>query len=78
MPPNLKAGDIIEFSYIHSLSSGLGNTYQGICIETYKKNELNAAFSVIFRFCGVEVLMKVKTFSPHLTSCKIIAKSSGK
>lgn len=77
MIPDFRSGDVIQFTYYHSLSEKKSNTYTGICIGRRKRNELQATFRVLFRFCGVLVEMDVKQNSPFLANIKIIHRGSG-
>jgi hypothetical protein len=53
--PNFKSGDVIQFTFYHSLSEKKSNTYTGICISRKMRNSLMGSFKVLFRFCGVQV-----------------------
>ena len=33
--PDFNVGDVVKFHYLHSISEGRGNTYQGIIIAKY-------------------------------------------
>lgn len=75
--PDFRAGDIIQFHFLKSVSEGYGNTLTGMVTARYKNNSLMAGFDVVFRFCGAEVFMHVKQNSPLLTSIKVVDKSYG-
>jgi Ribosomal protein L19. len=75
--PDMRSGDIVEFHMLHSLSEGKGNTLSGILIGRTKRNSLHGGFNVIFRFCGVEVIMNVKQYSPLLANLRLVARGSG-
>ncbi|EGR33851.1 hypothetical protein IMG5_034830 [Ichthyophthirius multifiliis] len=75
--PEFKAGDVIEIHYLKSLSEGYGNTVTGLCTARYKQNSLMSGFDMVFRFCGAQVFMHVKLFSPFLKSLKVIQTSEG-
>ena len=75
--PDFRAGDVVQFKYLHSISEGRGNYYTGICIGRSRKNEIDATFKVVFRFGGVEVVMNVKQNSPFLSDFKLVARGSG-
>jgi len=74
---DFRSGDIVEFKYLHSLSEGKGNSYTGTIIGRSRRNTYNATFRVLFRFCGVQVEMNVKQFSPMLANFRLVAKGSG-
>ena len=50
---NLHAGDVIEFTMLHSISEQKGNTHKGLVIGTKRPNSLMSSFRVLFKFCGV-------------------------
>ncbi|KAL4446981.1 hypothetical protein ABPG74_014953 [Tetrahymena malaccensis] len=75
--PDFRAGDIIQFHFLKSISEGYGNTVTGMCTARYKNNSLMAGFDCVFRFHGVEVFMHVKQNSPLLTDLKVVDKSHG-
>lgn len=75
--PDFRAGDIIQFHFLKSISEGYGNTLTGMVIARYRDNSLMAGFDVVFRFCGAEVFMHVKQNSPLLQSVKVVDKSFG-
>jgi ribosomal protein L19 len=51
-----------------------GNTYTGVVIGVRKRNSLNASFNLLFRFCGVQINMQIKLYSPMLNDLKITKK----
>lgn len=73
----MRAGDVIRFHYLHSLSEGNGNTITGLCTGLYRPNDLMGSFGVVFNLAGVPVNMKVKLNSPYLTSLERVFKGSG-
>eukprot|EP01015_Nassula_variabilis_P030353 TRINITY_DN665_c0_g2_i2.p1 TRINITY_DN665_c0_g2~~TRINITY_DN665_c0_g2_i2.p1 ORF type:complete len:258 (-),score=27.19 TRINITY_DN665_c0_g2_i2:174-947(-) len=75
--PDFRSGDVIEFDYMFSLSEAKGNNLVGIVIGRKQRDTLNSSFKVVVRFCGVEMLMNVKQFSPLVTSLKILTRGSG-
>ncbi len=70
--PEFKAGDVIQFHLVHSISEMKGNTHTGVVVGRRRKGELTAMFDIIFRFCGVEVYMTVPENSPMLRSVKVL------
>ena len=75
--PDYRSGDIVQFKFLHSISEGKGNLYTGTVIGRTRRNTYNAAFRVLFRFCGVEVEMNVRQYSPMLSAFKLVARGSG-
>lgn len=75
--PDFRTGDVIQFHYYHSLSEGKGNTYTGLVVNRRNPYQLSGRFDVIFRFCGVEVYMGVKQYSPFLSNFKLVQRGSG-
>ena len=53
-----------------------GNTYTGVVIGIRKRNSLNASFNLLFRFCGVQINMQIKLYSPMLNDLKIMKKGT--
>jgi len=75
--PDFRSGDVVQFHFVRTISEGKGNTYTGVIIGRSQPNSLAAGFKVIFRFCGVEVLLNVKQHSPMLQDFKLVAKGRG-
>jgi len=75
--PDFRSGDVIEFQMNHSLSEGKSNTYTGIVIGRTRRNSLQGAFQVVMRFCGVEVYMNAKQFSPMMANFRLVARGAG-
>lgn len=74
--PKIKAGDVVNFTMLHSLSEQKGNNYTGLCIGTKRMNSLNATFRALIRYCGCMVEMDIKVYSPLLSDLKLVAKGS--
>lgn len=75
--PDFRTGDVVEFHMLHSLSEGKGNTYTGLVIGRKKKNSLMGEFVIVFRFCGYQVTMNAKQYSPMISNLRIVARGSG-
>lgn len=74
----IRPGDVVQFTYYHSLSEKKYNVYAGLIIGRTKKKSLDASFRVIFRFCGSHVEMNVKQYSPFISNFKVLARGRGK
>lgn len=75
--PDFRTGDVVEFHMLHSLSEGKGNTYTGLIIGRRRKNSLMGEFVIVFRFCGYQVCMNAKQFSPMIQNLRIVSRGSG-
>mmetsp|Transcript_39457 Transcript_39457/g.45903 ORF Transcript_39457/g.45903 Transcript_39457/m.45903 type:complete len:238 (-) Transcript_39457:101-814(-) len=75
--PDFRPGDVVEFSYIHSVSEGKGNTLTGIVTRRRRRNSLDHAFQISARFRGSQISFYQKVSSPMLTSFRLVAKGSG-
>lgn len=73
----VRPGDVVQFTYYHSLSEKKFNVYSGLVIGRTKKKSLDASFRVIFRFCGSHVEMNVKQNSPFIANFKVLARGRG-
>lgn len=73
----IRPGDVVQFTYYHSLSEKKFNVYAGLVIGRRKKKSLDASFRVLFRFCGSHVEMNVKQNSPFISDFKVLAKGKG-
>ena len=74
---SVRAGDVIKFTYYHSLSEKKFNVYSGLVIGKSNRKSLDASIRVIFRFCGSHVEMNLKQNSPFLSDFKILARGRG-
>ena len=72
--PAVRPGDVVQFKYYLSLSEKKFNIYTGLVVGRTRKNSLEAAVRVLFRFCGSLVEMNVKKYSPYLADFKVVAK----
>lgn len=75
--PDFRPGDVVEFSYIHSVSEGKGNTLRGIVMRRRNRNSLEHSFQISARFRGSQISFNQKVSSPMLTSFKLVEKGSG-
>lgn len=64
--PDFRTGDVIEMKWKQSISEYNVNTYRGLVLSVVKRNTIDAAFKIMFRFCGTDCLMFVKLNSPFL------------
>lgn len=75
--PDFRAGDALQFKWVHSLSELRGHTITAICVNRRMRNSLEGSFTCVFKFCGLQTMMKIKQSSPFLRNLKIVAKGSG-
>ena len=75
--PDFRSGDIIKFHYLHSLSEGKGNEFNGLCLGVSKRNSLHANFWVIVRVTGEPTIFNIKLHSPFLAKLEIVHRGSG-
>jgi len=75
--PDVRAGDVIEFKYLFSISEHLGNILTGVVIGRKRIHSWNSSFRVLLRLAGEQIEMDFKEMSPLLIGMKIVARGSG-
>lgn len=75
--PDFRAGDVLEWHFLHSMSEGKGNLYRGVCLGVTRRNSWAAGFYVMFNFGGVRIFGKIHFYSPFLAHFALVQKGSG-
>lgn len=76
--PEFRAGDVLKFHYLHSVSEGKGNEFVGVVAGRHKKRSLSGMVTILLRAAGVRTLFKIKQYSPFFVKVRLFAKSNAK
>ena len=75
---HIRTGDVVKFKYYRSVSSKKEIDLKGLVIQTSRKKSLNASCTVLMNYYLCEGHMKLKLYSPLLSSIEIDKFGDGK